>query len=268
MTISSEFSKKYGPWALVTGASSGIGEQFARELAARKLHLFLVARRAERLERLAQELAKAHGIQAEPIPLDLAQAGFLETLQSAVREREVGLIVSNAGFGLKGAFQEQDPERLCAMLEVNGRAPLLLLHAFIPQLLARGRGGLVLTGSVEGFLPFPWSTAYAATKAFVHSLGEGLHVELESHGVDVLVVAPGPTDTEALTLQGFKPEELPGIMTPAQVARAALEQLGRRAVFVPGWLNRLTFGLLRRLPRKTAARLLGANMRAAIEKRH
>jgi len=258
-----DFAQRFGPWALVTGASSGIGEQFARELAARGVSLILAARRTALLDALAAELRGR--VAVETVGVDLARPDFLPPLLDACAGRDVGLVVSNAGFGLKGEHHRLDAEQLLAMLHVNCAAPMLLAHAFAPRLIARGRGGLVLTGSIEGFLGFPWSSGYAATKAFVTVLGEGLWGELESRGVDVLVLSPGATDTDAATLQGIDKGRIPGpIMHPAEVARAALARLGGRPVYVPGWTNRLMVRFLTALPRRLALRLAGRGIRATL----
>jgi short-subunit dehydrogenase len=259
------FRARYGPWALVTGASSGIGEAFARALAARGLDLLVTARRAGRLEALAAELRAAHGVRVEVLALDLADPGFSEPLAAACAGRDLGLVVSNAGFGVKGEHHTLPAAELRAMLTVNTLAPTLIAHALAPGLVARGQGGLVFTGSIESFLGFPFSSAYAATKAYVTVLGEGLWGELERHGVDVLVLAPGATDTDAPTRQGIDKAKIPGkMMAPAQVAEEALARLGRGPVHVAGWQNRWLVRLLTALPRRTALRLAGKGIRDTL----
>jgi short-subunit dehydrogenase len=251
---------------VVTGASSGIGEQFARLLAVEGLHLVLVARRSERLEKLAKELREQHSIEVEALVLDLTRIDFLEPLLSACEQKDVGLVVSNAGAGAKGLHHETPREKLEAILDLNCRAPLLLAHAFAPKLIERGRGGLLLTGSMEGYLGFPYSAGYAASKAFVHSLGEGLWGELRERGIDVLVLAPGPTDTEILPKQGIDPGQMIGLKPPSEVARLGLERLHRGPVVQVGLLNRAFVAFLSLLPRGLAVRIAGRGMRDAIEK--
>lgn len=262
----SELKEKYGPWALVTGASSGIGEQFARLLARARFNLLIVARRRERLEALAAELRRGRrGLEVEPVVADLADPDAVDRVTAGVGERNPGLVVSNAGFGLKGRFVDADRSQLEAMFNVNARTPLLIAHALLPRLLMRPHAGVIFTGSVEGEVPYPWSAAYAATKAFVHSLGMSLYGECAGTGVDVLVLAPGATDTEAITLQGFRREVMPGLMAPADVAKEALRQLGRVPLFIPGAGNRKFVSQMRRMPRE---KLIAANaqaMAAALE---
>jgi short-subunit dehydrogenase len=257
--------RRYGPTALVTGASSGIGEQFARVLAEQGFDLVLVARRRERLESLARELGEKHVVRVAALALDLARPGFLVDLLPACEGEQVGLVVSNAGFGPKGRLHETPPELLERMLDVNCRAPLLLARAFAPRLLERGRGGILITGSIEGALGFPYSAAYAATKAFVASFGEAIWEEYRKQGLDVLVLAPGATDTEMLSGLGMDPGELRA-MAPEVVARQALARLGRGPTFIPGYANRAFVRLLRLMPRKLALHLAGEAMRRSLER--
>jgi short-subunit dehydrogenase len=257
---------RFGPWALVTGASSGIGYAFARELASRGLNLVIVARRLRLLESFAGELRHRYGVQVQAIGLDLARPDFLEPILDTCADKDVGLVVSNAGFGLKGEHHTLVRERLSAMLAVNCHAPLLLAHAFAPRLIERRRGGIVFTGSIEGFQGFPFSSGYAATKAFVTVLGEGLWGELRGHGVDVLVLSPGATDTAAPTLQGVDKARIVGpMMAPETVAAQALARLGGAPVFIPGLFNRLVMRLLRALPRRLSVRLAGKGIRDSLQ---
>jgi short-subunit dehydrogenase len=253
-----DFREKYGPWAIVTGSSAGIGEQFARILASRGVNVLLAARRKERLERLANELRSAHGVEAEAFALDVSTPTFLEDLLTACGEKDVGLVVSNAAARTPGPYCEAPREKHVEMLEVNARAPLLLAHAFVPRLVERGRGGFLITASMESFVGYPLSATYSATKAFALSLGEALWDELREHGVDVLVLAPG----QMLRASVDKPEKMPGLRPPDQVARMALDHLGRGPVVVSGWFARCMILLQKCLPRRLAVRINGKAMRA------
>jgi short-subunit dehydrogenase len=241
-----------------------MGEEFARRLAREGFSLLLVARRADRLHSLAKELGRRRRIEIVTLAEDLGEREALGRIVAAATSRDVGLVVSNAGFGLKGAHERIPLVKLEAMLAVNARAPMVILHELLPSLLLRGRGGVILTGSVEGEAPFPWSSAYAATKAFVQSLGLGIAGELAGTGVDVLVLEPGATDTEALKLQGFAAETMPGLMKPADVARQALAQLGRVPIFVPGAGNRKMVSMLRRMKKEKLIEANAAAMAAAL----
>lgn len=260
------FNQQYGPWALVTGASSGIGEAFARQLAADGLNLIICARRKEQLETLAGQLRQAHDIEVATLALDIGEADFMPRLTEAIAGRDLGLIVSNAGFGLKGLHVDQSPAELDNMLAVNARAPMLITRALAPVLIERGRGGIILTGSMEGYMGFPLSAAYSATKGFVHFLGEALWQELKPHGVDVLTLAPGSTDTEALTKQGFNKDEMSGVMSPDRVARETLQHLGRKRLYMPGPGNRFLIWLMTTLPRKWGLAIAEAGMKSAMKR--
>jgi short-subunit dehydrogenase len=266
MSVSKSFVDKYGPWALITGASSGIGEQFAHLIAQKGVNVLLVARRTRLLETLAVELRRIHGIKAHSHAVDLSLPDCLPPLIKCCEGKDIGLIVSNAGLGLKGAHQDSPPEKLSTMLNVNCRAPMLLTHAFIPALIERGRGGIILTASIEGFFGFPWSSAYSASKAFILSMGEGIEQELVGHNVDVLVLSPGATDTNMPISQGIRREELKGMLPPYEVARLGLAQLGRKPVFITGWINRMFIRSFSMMPRRLAVKLTGIMMHKAIER--
>jgi uncharacterized protein len=195
---------------------------------------------------------------------DLADRAALDGIAAAAAARDIGLIVSNAGFGLKGPFERIERAKLESMLDTNARAPLILLHSLLPGLLKRGKGGIILTGSIEGEAPFPWSSAYAATKAFIHSFGLGLSGELAGTGIDVLVLEPGATDTEALTLQGFSKAAMHGLMAPEEVTKQALAQLGRAPLHIPGKDNRKFVSTMRRMPKPRLVEFNAANMAAAL----
>lgn len=258
---------KYGPWAVVTGAASGMGEQFSRHLARAGFNLILVDRQLERMQKIKGELMTGPGkIEVELAHVDLSQTDAVTQIVAAIGKRDLGLLVSNAGFGFKGEFNTQSRDQLDAMLNVNSRTPMLLLYDLLPRLKARGRGGVIVTGSMEGEAAYPWSAAYAGTKNFVHGLCLSLHGELKGTGVDLMVLAPGTTDTAALTSQGFDPKKLSGIMSPAEVTRQALEALGHTPLYVPGAANRFGVRLMHHLPRSWAIAAAGKAMAGVIEK--
>ncbi len=264
MSSNHYLQRLYGPWAIVTGASSGIGDQFARQLAAAGLNLILVARREARLTALKSELESQHSVTVELQVLDLGVVDAIDQLLAALAGRDIGLVVSNAGFGLKGPFNNGSRAELDAMLNVNVRAPLLLLHSLLPQLRARQRAGIIVTGSIEGETAFPWSSAYAGTKAFVNNFGLSLFGELKKSNVDLLVLEPGSTDTEAAGLQGITRENLVGLMSAAQVAGQALRALGQQPLLITGWHNRAFIKFLRFLPQRMAIALAGKGMATAL----
>lgn len=239
---------------MVTGASAGLGAEFARQLAQQGLNVALAARRKERLHDLAHELSAAHGIEALALSLDLAQVDFLPTLARATDGLEIGLLVNNAGFSLTGELTELPLERQVEMLHLNCRAPLILSHHYGGLMRQRRRGGLIFVSSIVGFVPTPNWTNYAGTKAFNLFLGEGLAAEMQPHGVDVLTVAPGHTRTEFHENAGIG-SILP--MEPAVVVRQALRHLGQTTLVVPGSANRLLVFLPRFFPRRLNTRISG-----------
>jgi short-subunit dehydrogenase len=230
--------------ALVTGASSGIGEQFANQLAARGHPLVLVARRTDRLERLAAQLPT----EAHVVPCDLATdaAGLPERV--AELGVKVELLVNNAGFGTSGPFLQHDPERDAEQVRLNCEAIVTLTHAFLPAMVERGHGGIINVASTAGMQPLPYESVYAATKAFAISFTDALHTELRGTGVRVLAVNPGPVPTEWQHVAGYEPGRVsvvPGRIEAEQVVQESLAAYdrGRRSV-IPGrtmrWVIRAT----------------------------
>ena len=262
--MTASFLERYGPWAIVTGASSGIGEETARQLAARGLSLVLCARRKDRLEALAAKLAAAHGIEARVLALDVGKPDFATPLLAAVEGLDVGLVVSNAGFGEKGPFLESDLARDLQMLDVNCRAFLIIAHTFAPRLVQRGRGGMIFTSSTAAFQGLPFTAHYAATKGYGLQLAEALWYELKPHNVDVLALCPGPTDTEGPRRTGVDPDKVPVKMMHVEpVVRAALEGLGKRPIAVPGFTNQFLHVLAKSLPRSVVTALAGRLVKRA-----
>ncbi|MBC8330012.1 MAG: SDR family oxidoreductase [Planctomycetes bacterium] len=258
------FREKYGPWAVVSGASAGLGACFARDLAARGLNLVLVARRADRLEELGRELEAGFGVETLAVPLDLCQDGFAGRLVEAVGGREVGLLINNAGFGATGGFLEADPAWNARMVRLNCEATVLLAHAFLPAMVDRGRGGMVMVGSTASFQPCPWMAVYGATKAFDLMLGEALDEELRGQGVDVLSLCPGHTDTEFHQVAGVKGPVAGGSADPAVVVKGALDRLGRKQHWVPGLLNKLMSLGARFGTRRMGASLTGKMLKSRM----
>lgn len=252
-----EFRETYGPIALVTGASSGIGLAFAEELAARGFDLVLVARRTDRLEALAQRLLSSCGVKTRVIGADLSDPDAPARLLEETEGSDIGLVVSNAGFNIKGAFESKDASAMTKMLTVNCHAPMQLAHGFIPRLKARGRGGLVFTASVEGLIGCPYSTAYSASKALVVSLGEGLWGELQGTGVDVLTLCPGATESEATVNM----PSAANLQSAADVARLTLDNLREGPTFVPHQHYRDMFEGLRTMPRRDALTRMAQSMK-------
>jgi uncharacterized protein len=244
----------------VTGASSGIGWAFAEELAERGFDLVLTARRVDRLEALAAKLADAYGNRCQIVVADLSDPAAPGQLLAATEGVDVGLVVSNAGFNMKGPHDAKKPSHIAKMLTVNCHAPLLLANGFIPRLKARGKGGMIFNASFEGFIGNPYSAGYSASKALVVSLGEALWGELLGTGVDVLTLCPGATESEAT-----RRDPPPGMaLQPARdVVQRTLDAIADGPTFLPSKKLRIELAALQARPRREllaeTARTMKAN---------
>lgn len=259
-----DWRQDFGPWAVVTGASAGLGAQYAAQLAARGLDLVLVARRADRLQETARRLAEEHGVQVEAMPLDLLAEDAPERLAALAEEREIGLLVNNAGFSFSGRFLEADPQSYRRMVRLNCEVPTLLAQSFLRPMLARGRGGMILIASLAGFQATPYTSVYGATKGFDLLLGEALHEELAGSGLTLQTVCPGSTYTELQEVAGVSADYHERRMQPEVVVRRSLESFGRRSLLLPSYRDRLLLFLQRFGPRHLAARLAGRALKRRV----
>ena len=245
-TPESRLVQRYGPWALVTGASDGIGQAFARHLAAQGLHLVLVARREPALASLATELTQAHGVQCRVLSADLSDLEAVHRLADATLDLDVGLLVAAAGFGTSGLLLDSELGVETEMVDLNCTAVLALASHLGPRLVERGRGGVVFMSSLLAFHGTPRAANYAATKAYVQTLAEGLRVEWAPHGVDVIACAPGPISSGFAARADMQMAQA----LPAEVvARVTMQALGRKTTVRPGWLSKLMGWSLATLPR-------------------
>lgn len=253
----------FGPWAMITGASSGIGEEFARQLAASGLHLVLVARRLSALEALGSELARTFGIQYRAVGLDLTTDDALVKLTEVTQDLDIGLVISNAGAMTAGDFLLMDYQALQSDLRLNVQTHLDLTYHFGQRLAQRGHGGLLLVASTTGLQGVPFAAEYAAAKAYVLSLGEALHVEFQKVGVHVTALSPGATDTPMIAASGFDPATMPKkpMATRQCVAEGLAALSTNRATHIPGRLNRLMAAIM---PRSLATRMYGSMMRRTL----
>lgn len=248
-------SSRFGPWALVTGASSGIGECFALALAKRQLNLVLVARREERLEALADLLRREHpGIEIRIVPLDLARHDAVEQVSGATAGLPIGLLVCNAGAALTGDFLALPRAEVLANFDLNSRTNVALCHHFGAEMAARRKGGIIVVSSIVGFTGVAGWATYAAAKAGGVALALALAQELAPRGVAVQALCPGHVRTEfhhRARIGALWP------MAPARVVEDSLAALGRRRLVVPGLFNKFCVFGLRLLPKSMGARVYG-----------
>jgi hypothetical protein len=252
--------ERFGPWALVTGASSGIGKEFARQIAASGINIVLVARREDLLKEVGVEFSKRYGVEHRVVVLDVSREDFIGQLASATDDLDIGLVVSNAGTGNPGEFLKLDRQLLQATLRLNTMSHLDIAHYFGRKLAERRRGGLILVGAMGAENGIPCMANDGGAKAYVHSLGEALHYEFKPLGVYVTILAAGFTDTEVIEKFGLDPKTMP--LKPMSVEQCVSEALSglikNRSRVVPGRLNRIMNALVpASLARKLEADLLG-----------
>ena len=255
--------KRFGPWALITGASSGIGKEFARQIAASKINVVLVARREDLLKEAGVEFSKRYGVEQRVVVLDVSQEDFIGQLASATDDLDIGLVVSNAGTGNPGEFLKHDRQLHRRTLRISTMANLDITHHFGAKLAKRRRGGIVLVGAMGAENGVPLMANDGAAKAYVHSLGEALHFEFKPLGVCVTVLAAGFTDTAVIGKFGLDPKTMP--MKPMSVEQCVSEALDglrqNRSRVVPGRMNRILNALVpASLARRLEADLLGKGL--------
>jgi uncharacterized protein len=250
-----------GKWALVTGASSGIGKAIAAQLAANGTHLVLVGRRRDRLEAFAAEARAKGKIQTEVFPADLACAEAPAQIFEYTRSKRlaIDLLINNAGFGVYGSLHGTDVARQLEMVQVNCAAVLHMTHLFLEPMIERQRGDILITASVAAFQAVPYLATYAATKAFDLLLAQGLAEEVKKYGVNVCALCPGSTtDTEFKEVSGSPDRTFKRTEPAAKVARAGLEALAAgKSHVISGLANRLLMDGERLVPRRFAVRLAG-----------
>lgn len=257
------FVQRYGAWAVVTGASDGIGRAIAMRAAEKGLNVLLAARRKAELDAVAAALAQRANVVAETLSVDLSRSEAVDAILDACHDRDVGLLAACAGFGSSGKAVATDLLDELEMVDVNCRSVLALAHPFARRFADQKRGGLILMSSLVAFQGVPNSANYAATKAYIQTLAEGLHRELRPLGVDVVASAPGPVAS------GFAARakmQMGLASTPERVARGTLAALGRRSTVRPGLLAKGLEGSLSLLPRALRTRIMGRVMAGMARK--
>ena len=254
---------------LITGASSGIGEAFARKLAARGNNLLLVARTEEKLIALCNDLGRSANIRAQFVAMDISEDGAAERLfeEAMKRDLQIDFLINNAGFGSMGDFAKLDLDRELGMIDLNVRALVELTYRFLQPMRDRKSGAIVNVASTAGFQPVPFMATYAATKAFVLSFSEALWEENRSQGIQVMALCPGVTETGFFAASRMQRPPARMVQTPEEVVDAALRALKRgKSSVISGWANFLMVETERAVPRTLVLRAAGAVLRNHIEK--
>ena len=258
------FLERYGSWAIIAGASVGLGAEYAHQLAGRELNLVLVARRLDLLNSLAAELTSKYGVRTKCVELDLSDVDAAEQVIWHTMDLEVGLLVYNAAFSAVGPFLEQSMDAHMREIHTNVHSPLKLVYLLSQHFVSRGRGGVILMSSLSAFQGSAYISTYAASKAFNIVLAEGLWEEWRTRGVDVLACISGSVKTPNYVVS--RPEKTGGLgdmtMEPAQVVNEALDALGKQPYVIPGRMNRIVSFVMRHLlPRKVAIKFMGSTLR-------
>lgn len=248
---------KYGTWAIVTGASSGIGKEIALQLADAGFNLIINSRSSDRLKALEKEIRYQHGADVVVVASDVSEPEGIDEVINASRGLAVGLLVVSAGYGTSGRFIESSLYAELNMLSVNCAALLSLTHYFSQQFVRQKRGGIILMSSMVAFQGTPFAANYAATKAYVQSFAEALAAELKPHGVDVLAAAPGPVQSGFSQRANMK---MSMSLTPEQVGVPILNALGRKTTVLPGFLTKLLVFSLSTVPRTMKVKIMGMVM--------
>lgn len=250
MTLSNKeklrLKSKYGNWAIVTGASSGIGLELASQLATAGFNLVMNSRHIDKLEEVEKQLKVNTSIEIKIVASDVSETEGINKIIQSTQGLNVGLLIVSAGYGTSGNFIDGSLHSEINMLKVNCEALLSLTHYYSQQFAQQKRGGIILMSSMVAFQGTPFASNYAATKAYVQTLAEGLHVELKPHGVDVLAAAPGPVESGFSQRANIK---MSMSLTPSQVGVPILKALGRKTTVLPGFLTKLLVYSLRTVPR-------------------
>lgn len=257
------FKDKYGLWAIVIGSAEGLGEAYSVSLAKRKVNLVMVDNQLETMNMLASRLEGNYGINTIQLHMELANKNTCSDILKATKDLDMGLLIYNAAYSLIKPFVDHTPQELDTFIEVNTRTQIQLVHAFSKRLIERKKsGGILLMSSLAGLIGMQLVSPYAATKAFAWNLAEALHYELKQHKIDVMACVAGATATPAYLKTNPKYRwPKPTVMQPEEVAEQALNKLGKKALFIPGFSNRLNYFILTRLmPRKMASSIANKTM--------
>jgi short-subunit dehydrogenase len=267
---SAEFKERYGPWCIVAGASQGLGEAFAREVASHGVNLIMIARREKELNEMAENIRNDFkNISVRTIAVDLSNTdGVMEKIAQTGSDIEIGSLIYNAAWSVTGLFAERKREEFKTAVGVNVETPLVLIHNLLDKFVKRKRGGVVIISSIAGLYGSKYVAAYAATKAYQFTLAKGLWAEYSPLGVDIVSTVPGGISTPGLSLVFDSSDYPPGTQAADEVARESLQFLASRSgpMLVTGSTNRLFTFILNLLPSKYPPRILTDQMEADIRK--
>ena len=259
--MNTKWRDRYGEWAFVTGASSGLGAEFVRQLAEKKMNIILLARREELMNTLAEEVRSQFDVDTLVITQDLTQLTRTDKLLEKIGDREVGLLVNNAGYGMIGSFHTLNKNRQSQMVYLHCVVPILLTQTFLPAMVEKGKGGLIFLASTAGYQATPFFSAYGATKGFNLLLGEALWGEYRNMGINVLALSPGFTETGFQKVAGTKSTKSMSVAGPVEVVSLALENLGKVPSVIHGKRNRFIAFSQRFIPQKLVIKVSGALMK-------
>ncbi len=259
--MESNWKRRYGDWALVTGASSGLGADFVRQLAQKKMNIILVARRVDKMNVIAEEVENNCGVKTQVIGQDLIKSDAVDNIRNKVGDKEIGVLINNAGYGVLGKFHKNDYDYQVEMVKLNCVAPVALTHAFIDPMVKRGKGAVIFLASTAAYQGVPFFSVYAATKCFNLFLAEGLWGEYRKQGIDIMGLSPGFTATEFQSHANIKRKKGPTPAKSEDVVELAIRKLGKNPSIVHGALNYIGALSSRLMPRRTAVKISGAIMK-------
>jgi len=259
--LETDWKIRYGDWALVTGASSGLGADFVRQLAQKKMNIILIARRVDNMNAIAEEVENEYGVKTQVIGQDLIKSDAVDNIRNKVGEKEIGVLINNAGYGALGKFHENDYDYQVDMVKLNCVAPVELTHAFIGPMVKRGMGALIFLASTAAYQGVPFFSVYSATKSFNLFLAEGLWGEYRAQGIDIMGLSPGYTATEFQSQAHIKRTRGPTPAKSEDVVELALRKLGKKPSIVHGVMNKIGAFSSRLMPRGTSVKLGAALMK-------
>lgn len=264
--MKTSFKEQYGDWALITGATSGIGAELTSQIAAKGLNVVLVARKEKELAAYAASLQERYGVKTQTISADLSTTEGVEKVKQV--GAAIGLLVLAAGMEVNGAFEKNPIEKELKAVHINVTTTLMLTHHFSQGMVARKKGGILLVASLSGHMPNPYFANYAGTKAYVLNLGASLYGELQAKGVDVSILSPGLTNTPMVVDNGMDWGKTPmTAMDPSVVAEAGLAGLGKRLLTVPGGKNKMMAWMAKHMPLAMQSSMNEKMVRKAIDPR-